>query len=193
MIELTITLVSAVLCLILFLVFRLKREAPPHDFDRTTEHQIAGVTAVYVEHLETLFGREDYKRLGATPKLRPVRAQFRRERRWLVLMWLDELRRDIRMLRKFRRFLVAKELRASLGEELRALLAAVYALASVALVRLMVSAFGPFAVRGVLRKVQAPVARLAGDALHLLERVPSEMRPEIERTWARVVVASEAG
>lgn len=150
---------------------------------------VAGLSAVYGPHFDALFQKEDYRRLRMKPELKSVCESFRRDRRRIALMWLAELRSDVRILWEFRRFLVRDGLRVTFREEAGVASAALLALLCVTVVRIAVSIVGPFALVAALRNARCVVERLSNRDAALLAQVPSPRKVEIEQRWSRQLEA----
>lgn len=145
---------------------------------------VAGLS-VCGSHFDALFREEDYRKLRMKPELKSVCEAFRRDQRRIALMWLDELRRDVRILWEFRRFLVRDGLRVTFREEAGVVSAALLALIYVNAVRIAVSIVGPFVFVAGLKNARLVVERLSSLDIALLAHLPAPRKVEIEQRWAR--------
>lgn len=191
MIQIAVTFLFSLSGLALLFVFFLgfgRRKLQENTLNQTYP-PVAGLSAVCGPHFDALFREEDYRKLRLKPELKSVCESFRRDRRRIVLMWLAELRRDVRILWEFRRFLVRNGLRATFREEAGVVSAALLALAYVNVVRIAVSIVGPFALVAALRNARHVVEKLSNRDVALLAHVPAPRRVEIEQRWSRQLEA----
>src|SRR5713226_7609927 len=119
MVGIIVTFLVAVLGLCLLFVFclRLDGTVSKHPHDNQSHVPVAGLSAVFLPSFDIIVGNDDYRKLRTRPELKSVREMFWRDRRRIVLMWLDELRKDVHILWKFRRFLVRNGLLVTFREE----------------------------------------------------------------------------
>ena len=137
---------------------------------------------------DRLLDDAEYRLLKSNPDLHPVAAKLWRERRELALLWIDALHRDLRILWRFRQFVIQRGAPTHLSEEwaiLRSLIAAVIFLR---LLRLSVLTLGPFALTGMTRRARHPVDSMSRAAASVLGRVPSAGWSDLERAWAATAI-----
>ena len=125
----------------------------------------------------------DYRELRTRPELRQTARKLRRSRRELSLSWIAMLRTDLKSLYRFRRFLVAHGASAGFGEELR--IAGAFLLTYLLLEwgGLVVRVAGPFALRGMGRRVRAVVELMSYAPALALGRIPQAGWPKLQRDW----------
>jgi hypothetical protein len=184
-IVITIFLSLAFLCLFLLLFLFFKPQSSPTRSEAEIGPLIAGLSATYVPHFDVLFACEDYEKLKARHGLRPVSAKFRRDRRRIVLMWLSELQRDVRVVWEFRRFLVRNGLPVEFREELAIAFGAGLAVFYLKAARVLVLVSGPFVLSEVIQSARVPVERLSLRGASLLAHAPAPTRRQIEELWAQ--------
>jgi hypothetical protein len=126
----------------------------------------------------------DYRMLLSHPALRETARKLRRDRRDLSLLWIGLLRNDLRALYRFRRFLVGRGAAAGLGEEMKILSAFVLSLLLLEWGGLVVRVAGPFALRGMARRVRAVVDLMSYAPALALSRIPRSSWPELQQSWA---------
>lgn len=126
----------------------------------------------------------DYRMLLSHPALRETARKLRRDRRDLSLLWIGLLRKDLRALYRFRRFLVHRGAAAGLGEEMKILRAFVLSLLLLEWGGLVIRVAGPFALRGMGRRARDVVEVMSYAPALALSRIPQTGWPELEQSWA---------
>ena len=187
-IVITIFLSLALFCLSLLLLLFFKPETPS-ERNRIASPAIAGLSTTHLQQLDILLGNEDYRKLRATPDLKALSVKFRRDRRRIALLWLGELQRDVRIVWKFRRFLVRNGLPVTFREELAIAFGASLAVLYLKTVWFLVFVSGPFVLSEMIRSARLPVERLSMRGASLLARAPASTRTQIEQRWAKHVLA----
>ena len=126
----------------------------------------------------------DYRLLLTRPELRQTARKLRRSRRELSIEWIAMLRTDLKSLYRLRRFLVSHGASSGLGEELK--IAGAFLLTFLLLEwgGLVVRVAGPFALRGMARRVRAVVDLMSYAPALALSRIPQTGWPEVQRDWA---------
>ena len=187
MVGIVLTFLVAALGLCLLFVFFLRHDGTvgKHPNDNQAHVPIAGLSAVFFPPFDIIVGNDDYRSLRSRPELKSVSEMFRRDRRRIVLMWLDELRKDVHILWKFRRFLVRNGLLVTFREEAGIVFAGLLALLYLKVVRAAVFFFGPFALHGTLGNARLLVEWLSTWGLAPLARVPAARMAEIEQRWTQ--------
>ena len=137
--------------------------------------------------VDLLLDNRDYEILRGQSKLRQVARQLRRERRTMVLLWLNDLQGDVRTLWRFRRFLVYSGVPTALLEETNIAMTAMLAHALLLSLRVLISVAGPFAWKALLQTARREVEVASLICAGLLGKLPSARRLEIERRWAREI------
>lgn len=190
MLGIILTFLAAALGIILLIALSLRRDQSAGDVATGKEAcvRVAGLSAVSLP-FSVIVGKEDYLKLGTRPELRSVRKMFWRERRRIVLMWLDGLRRDVRVLWKFRRFLVGNGLAATFREEAGVAFVTLLALLFLRVVRANVFFFGPFVLHKAIESGGSLVEWLSRLVSAPLAHIPGPMQAEIERAWSRQLLA----
>lgn len=182
-----VSILLSIICLLLLVLFLSRADGRPAETSagKLNEDSIAGLSSTCIPDLDSLLGHGDYLILRATPELRPISDRFRRERRRIVLLWLEELRHDVSTLWKFRRFLVRDGLPVAFREEVTIASAAVIALLYLRIVRTAVFILGPFATFHALRQAKALVEDLSILGGAVLSRVPASRKAELVERWAQ--------
>ena len=126
----------------------------------------------------------DYRALRSQPALRGTARKLRQDRRELSLLWIGLLRNDLKSLYRFRRFLVRNGAAAGLNEEVKIFGAFVLTLLLLEWGALVVRVAGPFALRGMGRRVRAAVELMSYAPALALSRIPRQGWPELQRNWA---------
>lgn len=191
MVGIIVTFVVAVLGLCLLFVFFLRHDGTvsKHANDNQAHVPVAGLSAVFFPPYDIIVGKNDYRKLRTRPELKSISEKFRRDRRRIVLIWLDELRKDVHTLWKFRRFLVRSGLLVTFREEAGVVFAGLLALLYLKVVRAAVFIFGPFALHGALGNARLLVERLSIWGVGPLARVPAAKKAEIEQRWTQQLLA----
>jgi len=189
-----VSILISVICLLLLFLFFIRTDAPAAETPapKHIDLSIAGLSAVCILDLDTLLGDRDYRKLRGKPELRRTSERFRRDRRRIVLMWLEELRSDVNVLWQFRRFLVGDGLPVTFREEVTVASAALIALLYLKIVRIAVFILGPFATFHALRNAKILVEDLSILGGALLTRVPASRKAEIVERWAQHLRALRA-
>ena len=190
-----ITFLAAFLGLCFLWLFSLPVERTSKG-DATLEQahpSVPGLSAMFSPDLEIFLRRDDYHKLSATPELKSVAAEFLKDRRRIVLMWLSELGGDVRLLWEFRRFLVRNGLSVTLKEEAGVACTGLWTLIYLRLIRTVIFLFGPFALPGALRNARSLVQLLASQGVVHLARAPASRKAEIERKWVQHLLLVRAG
>lgn len=187
-----VTFVIAIVGLTLLLVLSYKGDGRKRRADHgDAETSIAGLSGASLIPFD-VFGCDDYRKLRMKPELKPLRKQFWRDRRRIVLLWLGELEKDISTLWKFRRFVVRNGLPVTFREEVAALFAASIALLYLRFVSAGVFVFGPFALPEALKNAESLVRWLSHSFAAPLSRVSAPRKAEIERGWSQQLLATGA-
>jgi hypothetical protein len=187
-------LVALVGLLLLFsFSFRVDKTEERSENARYGYPSVEGVSEAFSFDLASLCGKDDYRQLGTRPELESVRRKFWRDRRRIMVMWLGDLERDVRVLWEFRRFLVRNGLQATLKEEVAVACAALVALLYVKMLRVTIFLLGPFAVPRAVQNARSLVQVLSRRDGALLSRVPIPRKAEIERKWAQHLIVLRAG
>ncbi len=191
MVGIVLTFLVAALGLCLLFVFFLRHDGTvgKHPNDNQVHVPIAGLSAVFFPPFDFIVGNDDYRKLRTRPELKSVSEMFWRDRRRIVLMWLDELRKDVHILWKFRRFLVRYGLLVTFREEAGVVFAGLLALLYLKVVRAAVFIFGPFVLHGALGNARLLVERLSIWGERALARVPAARKAEIEQRWTQQLLA----
>jgi hypothetical protein len=133
---------------------------------------------------QRLLDDSDYRLLKSDPNLKEVAASLRKERRTLVLMWIDSISNDVETLWRFRRFIINQhQAPVKASEEWAIFRSFVVTIGVLNVMRLSVLVLGPFAFSGWSRLAGKPIVSLSNAAANLLARVPSSGWSEIERAW----------
>lgn len=192
MIGLVLTIVVGSVCLMVFLALALRHGREPSDDAARVPpvDRIAGLSGLPFSNLNLLLGSDDFEKLRSRADLRPVSVRLREDRRRIVLHWLRLLQEDVRVLWRFRRFLVRSGVTVTLYEEIRSFLTAALATAYVRGLRFFVFLFGPFVLREPLQRAKCLVERVSFLGAALLARMPASTSAEIERKWAKAVAST---
>lgn len=186
MIQLIVSLGLGLLSLIALLVFSVAKSTGDAN---PVQKLPAGSRPEGHDHSEVLFSRNDYDKLLATQELRPVARQYLRERRRLLLTWLDEQRGDVHGSWEFHRFMVRYGLPVTFRQEVATGLLGLSAVLYLTFARTVVLIFGPFSLIPVVVRARVPVERLSKRGATLLFEAPPETKSRIERDWSNRVAA----
>ena len=189
MVGIILTFLVAVLGLCLLFVFWHDGTEGKQSTDNQAHASVAGLSAAFLPPFDIIVGNDDYRKLCTMPELKSVREMFWRDRRRIVLMWIDELRKDVHILWEFRRFLVRNGLLVTFREEVRVIFTGLLALLYLKVVRAAVFIFGPFALHGALGNARLLVERLSIWGEGALARVPAARKAEIEQRWTQQLLA----
>ena len=190
--ELVFFLIAGAVFLLLFLFWFLKGQ--PRTADETVVmkelEQVVSLLGLASTKSALILDDSDYRFLRSNPQMWSLARELQRDRRAIVLLWLNHLQQDVRTLWRFRRLLVRNGVSVRLSEEFYIATTAVLALAYLFALRAVVSVVGPFALPALLRQARKLVEAGSRSCAQLLDRVPPAMRPEIERQWAAEFSAS---
>ena len=138
---------------------------------------------------QRLLDPAEFHMLESSAELQEVAAAYRKERQALALLWISMLLNDVSHLWRFRRFLVRSGVPATVSEEMQILLDAVQATLFLSFLRIVISTLGPFAFSGAARNAQQVVEKMSHSSASVLNRLPRQGWPEIERAWHKGLVA----
>lgn len=193
MIQVVVTLIASLLCLCAFIFLFVRRADLSTRAGQRSDLHVTGLNGVHFPDIDILSGYNDYRLLVKRSELKSVSAKFREDRRRIVLMWLKELQRDVRVLWEFRRFLVKNGLAVTFREELAIGTTAFITLMELRVLRLLVLTFGPYIPRHALRRVRLPIRQLSGQSVAILSRAPSQTRERVEELWAKYLLVGGMG
>ncbi len=146
--------------------------------------QIISLPGLMFRRPERFFDPAEYEGLRHAPRMAPVAAELRAERRRLALLWLRLLHDDLRVLWRFRRLLARQGITSGPAEELGAALNGLLASVLMATLRAGVFVLGPFAVVRLSQQARHPVEAVWRSSASLVGRLPARQLPEVERQWA---------
>jgi len=126
----------------------------------------------------------DYRLLLSHPGLRATARKLWRDRRQLSLEWIRLLRQDLKALYRFRRFVVRSGAAAGWSEETKIFGAFALSLLLLEWGGLVIRVAGPFAMRGMGRRVRATVELMSYAPALALSRIPQAGWRELQRNWA---------
>lgn len=189
MLQIIIACLIAFACLCVF-VFALRNDvragtglsAPPRP-------HLEGLSASSDADSDLIFRAEDYRKLQTCRELKTVRQEFLRARRRIVVLWLKDLKRDVRVLWTFRRFLVSQGLHVTFREELAIAGLGCFAALYLNLATVVVFLAGPYRLARIPRRAKLPVELLAARGTSLLSSLPSETRLRVEQHWQEKISA----
>lgn len=188
MIQVVVTLIASLLCLCAFIFLFVRRTDVSTKASQRSDLHVTGLNGVHFPDIDILSGYYDYQALLMNSELKSLRIKFRKDRRRIVLMWLQALQRDVDVLWEFRRFLVRNGLPVTFRDELTIGLAAFTTLIDLRLLRFAVLVLGPYQLRWALRRVRGPVRRLSNQSVAILSRAPSQTRERVEELWAQYLL-----
>jgi hypothetical protein len=180
-------------CFCLFLVLFLAPERAPEKTESEICETIAGLSLANTHAFDMLIGDSDYRVLRTKPELKAVSAKFRRDRRRIALLWLGELKKDVRLVWEFRRFLVRNGLPVTFREEAAIAFSGYFALLYLAAMSGIVFTCGPFVLAQTIRTARVPVERLSRLGAGLLARAPAAQKAQLELRWTKHVLAWNIG
>jgi len=160
------------------------RERPAVDAVK----QMVKLQGLYFPGAPLLSDDSDYRLLLSQPALRGTAKKLRQSRREASLAWIGMLRADLKSLYRFRQFLVGRGASAGLGEELKIAGAFLLTFALLEWGGLVIRVAGPFALRGMGRRVRAIVELMSYAPALALSRIPETGWPEVRRNWAQNAV-----
>jgi hypothetical protein len=149
--------------------------------------QMVALQGVSFTGAERLLDGTEFRMISSTAALRPVAKSFRKSRQQLALLWISLLLSDVYRLWRFRRFLVSNGVSATFGEEAQILGTAILAIAFLNFARVLVRVAGPFALSGAARNAQRLVERMSDASARVLDRMPRNGWPELQRSWQKSV------
>jgi hypothetical protein len=178
---------AAIGLLLLFVFLKIAMQglpkAEPSSPSILATGQIVSLHGLSFEGTQRLLEPTEYQLLKSTPGLSKVAKSFQKERKGLVLLWIALLLEDVHNLWRFRRFLVRSGARSTLGEEMNVFITALLAITSLNCLRALVFMFGPLALSGSARSIRSLVEKVSYGSAIVLERLPPNLWPEMERTW----------
>jgi hypothetical protein len=183
-------LLFAVLGLILFISFLwiALRGAPRAVPDSSALGAVSAMLALEGSSFPNpnrLLDDTEYQILLSNPDLRRVARQFRKERQELVLLWISGLLADLKMLWRFRQFLIRQGVAATLREEFDIFLVFAISLSLLTFMKVSTRTLGPFAFARTNRRARRGVEKMSYATAGVLGRIPATVWPEIGRNWAR--------
>lgn len=172
--------------LLLLPMFRpVQRPATDEAVDRP---QLVGVSFTSAAELEMLLSDLDYRRIRSRPELKSTSRKFRRELTKIAVLWLAELRRDVLIVREFRRFLIVSGIPLRFQEEVRIGSIVSLALLYIGVNRILVDCCGQFAIPGLLRSARLLVESLSRQGAGLIAYAPAATRSQLEEKWAKHIL-----
>jgi hypothetical protein len=180
----------AILGLVLFgsFVFLAFRDSAKPLPDSSAVQAVADIIALEgssFANASRLLDDTDYQVLCSNPDLRRLAERLRDDRKRLALIWISLLQADLVTLWCFRRFLIQRGVRSSVGEELRTLQSLAMSLTLLNFLRISIYVLGPFALPRVTRQAGELVESMSKGAAVVLGRIPAAGWGEIERSWAK--------
>ncbi len=189
MIQLVVLVVLGLIFLLCFLVVALKFR--PSKIDETLRvvelQRIVNLPGLSFAHGDLLLDSREYEMLRRQPALQQVARQLRRERRTMVLLWLNDLQGDVRTLWRFRRFLARSGLQTAFLEELDIAMTAMLVHALLLSLRVLISVAGAFALKALVQSTRRQVEVASLICAALLGKLPSASRLQVERRWAKEI------
>jgi hypothetical protein len=153
--------------------------------------QVVHLPGLSFAHPERLFDSADHRALVSNGAPVFLANAVREERRRLALLWLRLLRDDVNTLWRFRRMMAAHGSSAGAAGELRLALAGAAAIGLIYLLRLAVTAAGPFQTATICRASRNRVEMIWQACAGLFGRIPAEHAGEFERAWASAFPATQ--
>lgn len=189
MLPVIITCLIAFGCLCVFALALRKDVKAGAGSSSSRPTHLYGLSPASAEDSYLLFCTEDYRKLRMCPELKEVRNKLARSRRHTALLWLGDLKRDVCVLWKFRRFIVSQGLQVTFGEELAIAGLGCFAVLYLNFAIAVVFVFGPYHLAPIPRNARLPVDLLAARGTALLYKLPSEARLRVEQTWQEKITA----
>jgi hypothetical protein len=183
--DLLIFIVAASVLLLAFVVlgFQGPQTTDSDASARAAVCQIVSLEGTTFLRGDRLLDDAEYRVLRSNPALHPVAAKLQKDRRELVLLWINALLKDLDALWRFRRFVIQRGAPTKVSEEWAILRSFLMALVFLNLLKLSVSTMGPFAFSRLSRNAHRSVDMMSDAAANVLGRLPATGWPDLERAW----------
>jgi hypothetical protein len=187
MIELVLLAAVGAALFIAFVGMGLKG-APRHIPDSSTVAamgEMVRLEGVSFPNAGRLFDDREYQMLCSNPYLQQVAKRFRKERQELAIQWISILLADLNTLWAFRRFLIRHGAPAHFREELDIMQTFVISVALLYVLRILVHAFGPYALSSTTRNARHLVDKMSYATAGVLSRIPPARLADVQRNWTQ--------
>src|SRR5579864_7095750 len=187
MIGLVLLLLAGCLLLVLGL-FALIARMPARDSGglqavQVDLEQLVELRALRFKNYSRLFSDSDYRSLRSEPRLLRSAEILRRDRRRLALQWLAALRSDVLLRWRLRRLLTAYGISQGAAAEFLMTVRALTLLGSIAILRLGVFVFGPFAFSSMAQKMRRYIETYTRSCRAALGRLPENKFADFSAEW----------
>jgi hypothetical protein len=145
--------------------------------------ELVELRALRFKNFSRLFSDSDYRALRTEPRLFRSAETLRQDRRRLALRWLAALRSDVLSLWRLRRLLTAYGISQGVGAELVMTMRALALLAAIAILRMGVFVFGPFALSGSAQRVRRYIETYTRSCRAALARLPRNKFADFSAEW----------
>lgn len=153
--------------------------------------ELIELRALRFKNFPRLFSDSDYRSLRSEPRLVRSAELLRKDRRRLALRWLGALRSDVLALWRLRRLLTSYGISQGAGPELAMTVRALVILAAIAVIRVGVFVFGPFAFSGIAYKIRRYIETYTRSCRAALGRLPRNKFADFSAEWrTRQVLAA---
>lgn len=153
--------------------------------------ELIELRALPFKNFPRLFSDSDYRCLRSDIRLGHAAERLRKDRRRLAMKWLADLRSDVLALWRLRRLLTTYGISQGGGAELAMTIRALTILVSIALLRIGVFVFGPFAFARVAYRVRRNIEKYSRSCRAALGRLPRNKFADFSAEWrTRQMVAA---
>lgn len=179
---LAIGLFLLALCLAIFV--RAVRETSGNSSNSDSElSKVLRLSSLECGDPGRIFSDADYRVLASEPRLRPLARELWQDRRLIALKWLRGCQRDVIAMWRFRRFLVSRGASNTVREELSATCRSLGLIFLLAVLRVSVWLWGPYAFTMIVVGIRDDARQLRSACTRTLERLPQGKRPQVAAEW----------
>ncbi len=141
------------------------------------------LTSLEFDNAALLFADTDYRVFLSEPRLRPLARELWQDRKRIALAWLGECERDVVSMWRFRRFLTSQGASNGAREDLSAAFQLLGLMSLLAVLRVSVWLWGPYAFTRAVLRIRAHARKLRRSCARMLERLPREKWAQVAAEW----------